>query len=88
MREDTYDEVVAEVAKDLALEEPDLRRAFSAWLARTGSSTQPAPDLAHACYAVYRLTKLKTALRMVHRSRDGWKERAILLGSPRHLRDA
>lgn len=83
----TYDEVVSEVAHDLDVDEDELRRVFSTWLARTGANTQPEPHLAHACYAVYRLTKLKGALRSSHRSRDSWKARAMSLGSPSHLRE-
>jgi hypothetical protein len=81
----TYDEVVGEVANDLGIAEDELRRVFFAWLAKTGANTKPEPHLAHACYAVYRLTKLKGALRSSHRSREGWKARAMALGSPPHL---
>lgn len=81
----TYDDVVAEVAEDLEVDEAELRSAFSAWLAMTGNNTKPDSHFAHACYAVYRLTKMKSALRASMRSREGWKARAMELGSPDHL---
>lgn len=79
-----YDEVVAEVAKDLQLPEGELRGKFSRYL------YLPYPDNGGeewaACYAVYRLTKAYSAFRMATRSRNGWRERAMDLGSPGHLR--
>jgi hypothetical protein len=81
----TYDDVVSEVARDLDVSEDELRCVFSVWLARTSAGTQPEPYLAHACYVVYRLTNLTSALRSSQRSRDGWKARAMELGSPPHL---
>lgn len=79
--------IFSEVADDLDLDENDLRRTFSMWLATIGSGdkARAEPNLEYACYAVYRLAQLKTALRMSQRSRNEWKERAVSLGSPGHL---
>lgn len=82
----TYDEVVAEVARDLGIDEQVLRDRFSTYL--NLSYPDNGGDRWAACYAVYRLTKARSAFSMAKRSRDGWRERAISLGSPGHLRDA
>jgi len=83
MNDDTYDEVVAEVAHDLGIEEQALRAKFSTYLNLRYPNN--GGDEWAACYAVYRLTKARSAFRMAERSRNGWRERAMSLGSPGHL---
>lgn len=87
MTNSVYDQVVAEVATDLHLNEETLRAAFSVWLRGPGCVHLSLPsEYNHACYAVYRLTKTRSAFQMTSKSRARWRERAMELGSPGHLR--
>jgi hypothetical protein len=80
----TYDEVVAEVARDLGIEEPALRAKFTRYLSVPREESRG--EEWTACYAVYRLVKARSAFRMATQSRNGWRERAMELGSPGYLR--
>lgn len=82
-RDRTCDAVVAEVATDLQLDEAELRAKFSRYLHLTFPDN--GGDEWAACYAVYRLTKARSAFAMCRRSRNGWRDRAMSLGSPGHL---
>lgn len=83
MTDSTYDAVVAEIARDLQLDEVELRAKFSRYLHLTFPDNGGAEWA--ACYAVYRLTKARSSFRMCVRSRNGWRDRAISLGSSGHL---
>jgi hypothetical protein len=84
-RGSTYDEVVAEVAKDLRLDEAELREQFGQWINSRWPHEHVQREWGAACYAVYRLTKTRSAFRMAAASRERWRDRAISLGSPPHL---
>lgn len=66
----SYDEVVADVARDLRVDEGELRETFSRWLDTTHDTRRELiasgrmTELDDArCYAVYRLTKSAGAFR-------------------------
>lgn len=83
----TYDDVVGEVADDLGIEESELRDAFGIFINTQNAARNAAlsDSMRAACYAVYRLTKLRGAFHMTAQSRERWRERAMELGSPPHL---
>lgn len=85
-RPSTYEEALAQVADDLRLETDALRSWFERWLASRWPHENVPREWQGPCYAVYRLTKLLSALRAFRGSREGWRSRAIALGSPPHLR--
>lgn len=60
-----YEESLAETAADLHMDASGLRNAFSKWVNTTGGCVVEGltSEANAACYAVYRLTKLKQALR-------------------------
>lgn len=81
-----YEETVEEVAKYFDTEAEALNRMVQQFLATPYDEAKNMDQYQRAvCYAVYRITKLKSACRMSQRSREGWKERAVELGSPPHL---
>lgn len=76
-----FEETIAEVARDLLLDEEELRGQFERWLALAPGAVDPdlqrLPTVRAACYAAYRLIKLKTALRGAGASRRRWRDRAL-----------
>jgi hypothetical protein len=84
---DSYEETLEEVAEYFDTEVEALRRMFAEFLALSYKEARELDPYQRAvCYSVYRITKLKSACRMTRRSREGWKNRAMELGSPPHLR--
>lgn len=86
MADTDYDFVVAEVAKDLKLDEQELRAQFSTYLATAPRSDSLEPATIAACYAVYRLTKSRWAFRVTSKSREQWRRVALGKGATPILR--
>lgn len=76
MSNSAYEETLTEVAEELGYERHQLAEHFAAYLQKTELD----PAVTAACYALYRITKLKGACRMTRRSREIWRDRAMELG--------
>lgn len=82
-----YDETIREQAEYFDMRVEDAHKLFNKFLRLNyrEAKEQMNPFQRAFCFGVYRVVKLKSACRMSQRSRDGWKDRAISLGSPSHL---
>lgn len=82
----TKSPTLIQVADDLNMDADDLAADFSIWLeSKTVGSDLLSPESNAACYAIYRITSLESSFRIIARSRERWRDRAMSLGSPGHL---
>jgi hypothetical protein len=82
-----YDETVREYADYFDMPVADVHKLFNKFLSLNYDEAKAwMPPFQRAlCIGLYRVTKLKGACRMAAKSREGWKDRAMDLGSPGHL---
>lgn len=87
MSDEIYDETVKEFAEYFKVDEEQIREIMSRFLALPFDKALELMDPFDRAvgHSIYRVVKLKSACHMTRRSREGWRERAIDLGSHTYL---
>lgn len=82
-----YEETLKEQAEYFDMTVDEIRSIFLKFLSLhyAEAKEQMDPFERAVSIGIYRVTKLKSACRMSQRSREGWRNRAMELGSPGHL---